>query len=549
MQAPRAVIQVENNGSFGILVEKGSVTINSVVGKSSYPFETSRINGNGKTGIYASRDEGYRPDPEGLYPDATGHLTATCIEVIGNGASGTTDKQKSGIYAEGKVNLTLAKVTDNKGFGVYTRKDVTIQGEENTFSGNAGMGIHSWEGSVDASWGVIKVENNGSYGIATDRGFVTINWNNVANKAFYDNEFSTIRGNGKSGIKTSYNNTYSTAGLSGTINGNYIHITGNTSTGIDAGNDVTLRHGDVCNNTGGNVSVKGTIYVNDVNLCDADMDGVSDLIEAAGPNNGDGNNDGIADALQKEVATLKTLMGKYSTITFLPEGESPAVWVGAPGEFPYGSPQGVSFQSGVVSVTADVSKNKVIAPLDLSNATIFKIEHIIHDAGPVNTYWIYGPTVQDPVSHWYEFPFDGTTGAVINGNKVTLYIADGGRGDGDLLKNGRVSFLGAPGSLADHSMISITLNQGWNFISLPSQPLVPATHSVLHDIIDNVRIVWGYDNGAKKWLRFKKLAAGVEDPINLATMETGPGYWVYANGATAFSLPCLDVSPNIALTE
>ena len=47
--------------------------------------------------------------------------------------------------------------------------------------------------------------------------------------------------------------------------------------------------------------------------------------------------------------------------------------------------------------------------------------------------------------HWYEFAYDGTTGAEIAGNLITLHFVDGLRGDDDLNgTNGTVVDIGAP---------------------------------------------------------------------------------------------------------
>ena len=48
-------------------------------------------------------------------------------------------------------------------------------------------------------------------------------------------------------------------------------------------------------------------------------------------------------------------------------------------------------------------------------------------------------TPNDAINHWYEFLYDGETGAKINGNVITLYFVDGKRGDDDLLANGILS--------------------------------------------------------------------------------------------------------------
>ena len=51
----------------------------------------------------------------------------------------------------------------------------------------------------------------------------------------------------------------------------------------------------------------------------------------------------------------------------------------------------------------------------------------------------YGPTPGDDSPHWYEFNFDGTTGADIIGNVIKLHYVDGQRGDSDLAVNGLIA--------------------------------------------------------------------------------------------------------------
>jgi hypothetical protein len=59
---------------------------------------------------------------------------------------------------------------------------------------------------------------------------------------------------------------------------------------------------------------------------------------------------------------------------------------------------------------------------------------------------MYGPTADNPSPHWYKFSFDGTTGARIEGNTVTLYVMDGGPGDADGRVDGRIQLVGVAGS-------------------------------------------------------------------------------------------------------
>lgn len=63
-----------------------------------------------------------------------------------------------------------------------------------------------------------------------------------------------------------------------------------------------------------------------------------------------------------------------------------------------------------------------------------------------NTYYMYGPTPENPTPHWYEFKFNGRTGAEFFGNNfVVLNFIDGERGDADLVANGQITDPGAPG--------------------------------------------------------------------------------------------------------
>jgi hypothetical protein len=57
-------------------------------------------------------------------------------------------------------------------------------------------------------------------------------------------------------------------------------------------------------------------------------------------------------------------------------------------------------------------------------------------------YYAYGKTPDDPTDHWYDFTFDGTTGAEIRGDRVVLHFVDGRRGDDDLTANNSITHTG-----------------------------------------------------------------------------------------------------------
>lgn len=66
------------------------------------------------------------------------------------------------------------------------------------------------------------------------------------------------------------------------------------------------------------------------------------------------------------------------------------------------------------------------------------------EASRPDAVWKYGPEPGNDEDHWWEFSWDGTTGAQIEDNVITLTIVDGGRGDRDGEVNGRISDPFAP---------------------------------------------------------------------------------------------------------
>ncbi len=71
------------------------------------------------------------------------------------------------------------------------------------------------------------------------------------------------------------------------------------------------------------------------------------------------------------------------------------------------------------------------------------------DGVKTTTWYNYGPTPDDPTEHWYEFLFDGTTGAEFLADRILLHFVDGGRGDHDLTENGVIEIFGGPSAIAD----------------------------------------------------------------------------------------------------
>jgi len=166
---------------------------------------------------------------------------------------------------------------------------------------------------------------------------------------------------------------------------------------------------------------------------DHDLDGVPDLVEdgAAG---GDGNNDGIPDSQQADVASLPSLTGAYVTLVAQAGLTLADVHVVA---VPVNAPAGVQFPLGFFDFRV----------LDLNPGEATNVTLILPQGMAATSYWKYGKTPDNTTDHWYEFTHDGGTGASISqgGKVVTLHFVDGQRGDDALRVDGRIVDPGSPG--------------------------------------------------------------------------------------------------------
>jgi len=171
---------------------------------------------------------------------------------------------------------------------------------------------------------------------------------------------------------------------------------------------------------------------------DEDADGVDDEVEDQGPFDGDGNQDGIPDSQQENVATLPGVTGGYVTFA-APKGVR-MVGVRALADPSDGEmPEGFDFPHGFFGFSLD----------GLAGDTVM-ITLTVHTTGTMpNAYWKYGPTADDLIPHWYAFGYDGTTGARFSTREnglpiVLLHFKDGARGDADLAVNGSITDPGGP---------------------------------------------------------------------------------------------------------
>ena len=168
---------------------------------------------------------------------------------------------------------------------------------------------------------------------------------------------------------------------------------------------------------------------------DSDGDGATDAQEDAGPNQGDSNLDGIPDREQGNVIHLTSDTGGEVVLTAEEDIViTQAGFVDNPS--PEDAPQGVRFPLGFLSFQLNG-----LEPGGETSVTIF-INSVTADqeealtAADLNGYYRFGPTPDNPQPHWFNFEFDGQTGAVFGTHSVTLRFVDGQRGDDDLTADG-----------------------------------------------------------------------------------------------------------------
>jgi VCBS repeat-containing protein len=180
---------------------------------------------------------------------------------------------------------------------------------------------------------------------------------------------------------------------------------------------------------------------------DDDADGVAGPVEDGAPNDGDGNADGVPDRDQENVASLPNAVdGEYVTIESPTGTQLIGVEAVVPAEDP---PDTIEVPYGLTSYA--------IEGLALGEAVI--VTQYLPPNPEIDDYWKYGPTPVDPSDHWYQFMFDGTTGAVITHEAdrtvIVLHYVDGQRGDADLTADGRVVDPGGPAIILNQPPVAV----------------------------------------------------------------------------------------------
>ena len=104
---------------------------------------------------------------------------------------------------------------------------------------------------------------------------------------------------------------------------------------------------------------------------------------------------------------------------------------GTPGAPASAAPKGVAFPHGVFDFA--------VSHCEPGSALEFTITYPRNVAGA--TYWKFGPTLANPRRHWHSVP------AKFEGGAVSFTIVDGGMGDDDLKRDGRILDPGGPGMM------------------------------------------------------------------------------------------------------
>ena len=192
-------------------------------------------------------------------------------------------------------------------------------------------------------------------------------------------------------------------------------------------------------------------------------DGAPSAIEDGAPNGGDGNNDGIPDRAQMNVASLPSpITGKYITLVASPN--MTLTNVGFAATPPVGGdslPDDVEFSLGFPTFSVSGMGAGGSAVVTLYRA----------DGTTINGYRKY-----DSVNGWYKFRYDDATGtgAELLPNRILLYFVDGGRGDSDLSANGVVTDPGGPVYERPSYDLTVTVSGGGS-VSQPSGTFVEGT--------------------------------------------------------------------------
>ena len=225
----------------------------------------------------------------------------------------------------------------------------------------------------------------------------------------------------------------------------------------------SLTYNLVCLTTG---AILSSLTANGPNV-DEDKDGISDTQEKGANgnvNSYDGNSDGTPDYKQAHVASFHTFDGANYVTLSVPTGTTLSQMKVTDNPSPLTTPADAQFPFGFFDFTIE----------GIDHGEAVEVTLILHGGETVNKYYKYGFTPDNPTSHWYEFMYDGQTGAEINSNEITLHFVDGLRGDEDITADGSIKEPGGPAKsgativseLKEEDGFSVYPNPAGSFITL-----------------------------------------------------------------------------------
>jgi len=155
---------------------------------------------------------------------------------------------------------------------------------------------------------------------------------------------------------------------------------------------------------------------------------------------GDGVNDSVED-LSSDFELFGEAPSSPSRVALVSAVDTQPIWLATDSNLQFRNVRAV-FDPGLgVPPPADFPAGSVA--FELHNVTAggsATVTMQLPAGTPVNTFYKFGVELSDDpatplderaVDHWYEFLFDGTTGAEISAQTITLHFVDNGRGDAD----------------------------------------------------------------------------------------------------------------------